>query len=140
VGEATTMTAAETLVREAFAAWAAGTGTVFDLLADDVSWTITGTGRLAGTYRSKREFVDRAIGPIGQRLAQPIRPAVRLVVARDDWVSVLWDGHAVARDGRPYDNTYSWFLRVADGRVREVIAFYDGADLEDLFDRVPPAG
>jgi ketosteroid isomerase-like protein len=130
------MTAAEVLVRDAFAAWAAGTGTVFDLLADDVSWTITGTGRLAGTYRSRQEFLDGAIAPIGQRLARPIRPTVRLVVARDDWVSVLWDGHAVALDGRPYDNTYSWFLRVNDGRVREVVAFYDGADLEDLFERV----
>ena len=50
------------------------------------------------------------------------------------------DGHAVACDGRPYDNTYSWFLRVADGRVREAVAFYDGATLEDVFDRNPPAG
>jgi hypothetical protein len=29
---------------------------------------------------------------------------------------------------------------VDDGQVREVIAFYDGADLEDLFDRNQPAG
>jgi uncharacterized protein len=134
------VTAAEDVVREAFAAWAAGTGTVFDALADDVTWTITGTGRLAGTYTSRQEFLDRAIAPIGECLAEPIFPTVRLIVARGDWVSVLWDGHAVARDGRPYDNTYSWFMRVDDGQVREAIAFYDGADLEDLFDRNQPTG
>ena len=33
-----------------------GEGTVFDLLADDVVWTITGTSPLAGTYRG-REFL-----------------------------------------------------------------------------------
>ena len=60
------VTAAEEVVREAFAAWAAGTGTVFDALADDVTWTITGTGRLAGTYTSRQELIDRAIAPIGR--------------------------------------------------------------------------
>jgi ketosteroid isomerase-like protein len=53
-------------------------------------------------------------------------------------VSVLWDGHAVAHDGQPYDNTYSWYLRVDGERVVEAVAFFDGRRLDALFERVPP--
>jgi uncharacterized protein len=140
MGDGGGVTRAEAVVRKAFDAWAARAGTVFDVLADDVSWTITGTGRLAGTDASRQELIDpghRADRALPGPAHPPDRP---VVVATGDRVSVLWDGHAVALDGRPYDNTHSWFLRVGgDDRVHEVVAFSDGADLEGLFDRNHPA-
>jgi ketosteroid isomerase-like protein len=128
------------LVAGAFDAWADGTGTVFDLLDDDVRWTVTGTCALAGTYTSKAQFLSEGLAPLAARLSQPIRPTVRSVVADGDWVVVLWDGRAVAVDDQPYDNTYSWHLRVEDGNVVEVVAFFDGQMLDSLFDRVPGPG
>ena len=104
------------VISEAFDAWVKGVGGPFDLLTDDMTWVITGTSAVAGTYRSRQEFMDRAIAPINARLATPIRPTVRKIIAEGDTVVVLWDGHATARDGAPYDNTYCWIMRLADGR------------------------
>lgn len=125
------------LVEDAFAAWADGSGGVFGLLSDDARWTITGTSSLAGTYTGRQQFLDRAVAPISARLSQPIRPTVRSVVAEGDSVVVLWDGHAVALDGQPYDNAYSWHLRVEGGSIVEVTAFFDSPTLTELLERVP---
>jgi uncharacterized protein len=124
------------LVRDAFDAWAGGSGDFFRLVSDDVRWTIAGTGTLAGTYTSRAQFLDAAIRPIGARLSEPITPSVQSIVADGDEVVVMWKGHAVARDGRPYDNHYSWHLTVRDGAVVEVTAFFDSPTLDDLLQRV----
>jgi ketosteroid isomerase-like protein len=51
-------------------------------------------------------------------------------------VLVLWQGHAIATDGRPYDNRYCWIMRVEHGTITEVTAFFDAPTLADLFERV----
>src|SRR5437763_127378 len=53
-------------------------------------------------------------------------------------VSVRWDGHGVANDGRPYDNSYAWFMTVRDGKVIDGTAFFDSISFNDLWTRVPP--
>ncbi len=123
-------------VEAAFGAWANGAGDVFHLLSDDMTWTITGTSKLAGTYHGRQRFLDEAITPIGMRLSEPIRPSVEAIVAEGDRVVVLWRGHATALDGVPYDNTYSSHLRLDGGSIVEVTAFFDGPTLDALFDRV----
>ena len=50
---------------------------------------------------------------------------------------VLWDGHGVANDGQPYDNSYAWFLRMENGKVVEGIAFFDSVSFNELWSRVP---
>jgi ketosteroid isomerase-like protein len=124
-------------VEDAFAAWARGDGSVFDLLADDVTWTITGSSALGGTYTSRRQFLDEAIAPLSERLAEPIRPTVQSVVVEGDDVVVLFAGHGVATDGEPYDNRYSWHLRWDGDAIAQVVAFFDAAPLDELFRRVP---
>lgn len=109
---------------------------MFDLLADDMTWEITGASRFAGKYSGKQNFLDTVIAPISACLSQPIRPTVRSMVAAGDTVVVLWDGHAIATDLAPYDNTYCWQMRLSDGRITEVTAFFDSLLLEDLLTRV----
>jgi uncharacterized protein len=126
------------LITRAFDAWAKGEGSVFDLLADDVVWTITGTSPLEGTYRGRREFLGRVIAPLSARLAEAIVPTVDAVYGDGDTVVVVWSGHAVAHDGEPYDNRYCWIMRVEGGKLAEVTAFFDAPTLADLWARVPP--
>jgi hypothetical protein len=126
------------LVADAFDAWAKGEGSVFDLLADDMVWTITGTSPLAGTYRGRREFLAQVIAPLSARLAEPIVPTVEAVYGDGDTVVVVWSGHAVARDGKPYDNRYCWIMRVDRDELVEVTAFFDAPTVADLWARVPP--
>jgi uncharacterized protein len=49
---------------------------------------------------------------------------------------VLWDGHAMAKDGQAYDNRYCWVMRIEEGKVKDAVAFFDSSVLTDLFERV----
>ena len=123
-------------IQTAFDAWSAGTGGPFDLLADDARWTITGRSEAAGTYGSKAEFIERVIAPFNARLVAGIRPTIRRLYADGDTVIVFFDATGQATDGVRYDNTYAWFMRLEDGRVVEVSAFFDSLEFNDLWRRV----
>lgn len=120
------------VVRAAFDAWRDGDGSVFDLLADDVEWTVAGGSPVSGTYRSKRAFLAEAVAPITARLSTPIRPEVSAIVAQGDAVVVFWEGTAAANDGSPYRNSYAWHMVLSGGRVVRVTAFLDTWALDAL--------
>jgi uncharacterized protein len=125
------------IVRQYFDDWRNNRGSFFDLLAPDATWTITGTGATAGTYR-KQALLDRVVSPTSARLSTPIVPTVRGIWADGDMVIALWDGAATAGDGRPYRNTYTWYFRMQDGKAIEAIAFLDMQVFNDLWARVSP--
>ncbi len=122
------------LVRAAFDAWREGRGSVFDLLAEDVEWTVAGTSPVSGVYRSREDFLQRAVQPITARLATPIMPEVQHVVAQGDTVVVLWHGTATARDGDTYRNHYAWHMQLDGGRIVRVVAFLDTWALVELME------
>ena len=129
-------------VRRAFQAWQDGTAPITDLFAADMVWRIEGRSAASREYGSTREFVDAVLAPFGARFSagERFRPVeIRSIHADGDTVVVLWDGHGVANDGRPYDNSYAWFLRMRDGLVVDGTAFYDSIAFDDLWNRVPPA-
>jgi len=113
-------------VTSAFAAWTAGGQSFFDdILAPDVVWTVKGSGPGAGVYRGRQDLVERAVKPLSARLAKPIRPTVRHLLAEGDAVVIHWDGEAETKDGKPYRNSYVWIFRMRGGRATEVTAFLD---------------
>jgi uncharacterized protein len=130
-------------VRDAFRAWATGTGTPFDLAADDVVWTIVGRSPVSGTYRSKQEFLDAVITPFMARMSTSFVPTVRGIYADGDWVIILFDAHASGTGGEPYENTYSWYMRFAgDGAtpmIVEAIAFFDTIEFTEFWAKAGPA-
>ncbi|WP_199840274.1 nuclear transport factor 2 family protein [Streptomyces sp. AS58] len=123
-------------VREAFQRWEGG-GSFYDILTDDAVWTITGSSPIAGTYTSRQQFLDEAIEPLSERLSVFVKPTVRGLWVDGDTVFAQWDGHGVAKDGQPYDNTYSWILHMKDGRVTSAVAFFESSVVTDLWERVP---
>jgi len=127
------------IIRRAFDAWAAGTGGVFDLLADDATWTIVGTTPVSGTYTSRQQFMDVVINPFGARMAVPLVPTVHALYADGDTVIAYFEAAGTARDGRPYFNTYTWYLTMDDGKVVKAIAFFDTVEFSDFWNRVTPA-
>jgi len=126
-------------VQAGFDNWRSGAGSVYDLLASNAKWTIVGNSAASHTYQSRQEFLDKVIRPFNARLSSKLVPTVRAVYADGDWVIVLWDGIATARDGKPYKNTYSWFLQMREGQIVSAIAFYDSIAFNDLWTRVKPA-
>lgn len=125
-------------VEAGFEKWRRGTGSIFELLASDAKWTIVGLSTVSGTYHSRRDFMDMVIIPFNARLSTPLVPTVQAIYADGDMVIVLWDGKAIARDGKTYENTYSWYLKMRDGKIVNATAFYDSIAFNDLWKRVRP--
>jgi len=134
--------ASRALILKIFEAWQEGSGAITDVFAPDMVWRIEGHSVVAGEYTTTQEFVDEVLAPFGARFAAgerfcPVR--VRSINADGDTVVVVWDGHGVANDGQPYDNSYAWIMRVRDGLVVDGTAFFDSISFNGLWDRVRPA-
>jgi len=130
------MSAAENkkLIQDVFTAWAGGDGMAFfNTLAEDVQWTVIGTSPVSRTYTSRQAFVDGAAKPLTAKLAGPIQPTVVNIIAEGDNVVLQWEGKATTKAGRPYNNSYCWVIRVADGKVREGTAYIDTELVADLW-------
>jgi uncharacterized protein len=127
------------LVGNAFERWRDGTGSPFELLADEVQWTILGSSPLAKTYGSREQFLGELIRPFNARLTAPLRPTVHAMHADGDTVIVRFDAAAPARDGSTYRNSYCWCMRFTGQRVTEVVAYLDTRVLDEFWARVAPA-
>ncbi|HWL68714.1 MAG TPA: nuclear transport factor 2 family protein [Geminicoccus sp.] len=126
------------IVRASFDAWRAGTGSPFELLAEDATWTITGNSAAAGSYAGKEAFLSEVIRPFNARMSVGLKPAIQGIYADGDTVIVLFDASGTARDGRTYANSYAWFLDMQSGLIVRARAFFDSIAFDDLWARVKP--
>jgi ketosteroid isomerase-like protein len=129
------------IISQAFGAWQRGTGYISDVFAPDMVWRIEGHSAASKEYSSKQQFVDEVLAPFGARFStsEPFRPVtIRGVYADDDTVVVIWDGRGIANDGQPYENSYAWIMKLADGKVVDGTAFYDSISFNGLWERVQP--
>jgi ketosteroid isomerase-like protein len=51
-------------------------------------------------------------------------------------VIALFDAEGTARDGKPYRNTYTWYMRMDGDAIVEVIAFFDTIEFTDFWNRI----
>ena len=126
------------VVQAGFDAWSAGTGSPYDLLADDASWTIVGHSAASKTYPSKEAFISEVILPFNARMSVGLKPTIRNIYAEGDTVIVFFDASGKARDGKPYANTYAWFLDLRDGKIVKAFAFFDSVVFNEFWQRVKP--
>ena len=88
------------IVQAGFDKWKAGTGSVFDDLAPDAKWTITGNSPVSKAF-SRQEFLDQVIAPFNARLSKRLIPEVRGIYADGDVVIAFFDGAGTALDRNP---------------------------------------
>lgn len=124
------------IIMKAFQEWQDGNGNFFDLLTDDMQWEITGSSPYSKVYTSKQEFLDKVIIPLNKKLKVKIKPTVRNIFADKDMVIALWDGEATAQDDQPYRSSYSWYMKMKEGKIIEVVAFLDGIEFTDIMQRI----
>jgi ketosteroid isomerase-like protein len=126
-------------IRRAFDAWRDGTAPIADVFAPDMVWRIEGHSVASREYGSRQEFIDEVLAPFAARFeaGERFRPvAVRALHADGDTVVALWDGRGIANDGRPYENSYAWFMELRDGLVVDGTAFFDSISFNELWARV----
>lgn len=124
------------IITKAFQEWHNGNGNFFDLLNDDMHWEITGSTPYSKVYTSKQQFLDEVIIPLNKKLKVKIKPTVRNVFADEDMVIALWDGEATALDGKPYLSSYSWYMKMKNRKITNVVAFLDGLEFADIMKRI----
>jgi ketosteroid isomerase-like protein len=122
------MAAAENkrLMEAIFSELARGNGRPFvEAMADDFSWTIIGTTDWSRTYRGKQAVLDELLGPLFAQFADRYTNTAQRMIAEDDHVVVECRGRVTTKSGAPYNNTYCWVCRIADGRLRELTEYLD---------------
>ena len=136
--DATASARNEAIVRQAFDRWAAGGDLFAMLLAPDVVWTIHGSGPVAGTYRNREDFVERASRPLISRLATPVIPQVHRIWSVGDTVIVRFQGTATTTSGRAYRNQFVWIFQMRNGVAVEAEAFLDLVAYQRVLDENEP--
>jgi hypothetical protein len=122
------------LVQDVFAAWGRGDGNAFfNILAEDVRWTVIGTCPVSRTYPSRQAFLEGAAKPLSAKLAGPIQPTVLNVLAEGDNVVIQWEGRSTTKAGKPYNNSYCWVMRMENGKVKEGTAYIDTELVSELW-------
>ena len=94
-------------------------------LAEDVRWTIMGTTRWSKTYEGKQAIMTELLGPLFAQFADQYTATAHRFIAEDDLVAVEVSGRVNTKSGEPYNNSYCYIFRVADGKIQEVKEYLD---------------
>ena len=114
------------LIQRVFDELAIGNGRPFmDALADDARWTVIGSSAWSRTYEGKRAIRDELMRPLFRQFADHYTARATRIVADDDVVVVEARGRVNTKSGKPYNQTYCYVLRLADGQVRELTEYLD---------------
>jgi ketosteroid isomerase-like protein len=105
----------------------ATTGQFFERVSDEVSWTVEGTHPLAGTYTSKRSFVDSTFTVLDPLMRDGLRLEVRNLHVAGDYAIAELQAIATTTEGVPFDNRYCWVCRFDGDLIVEVRAYLDSA-------------
>lgn len=96
-----------------------------DRMAEDLRFTLIGTTILSGVCKSRKEFVDRILAPLGAQLEGPLTITTDNLIAEGDFVVVQSHGRSTTRQGVAYNNTYCQVFRVVGGKIREATEYLD---------------
>ena len=122
------MSAAENkqLMQNIFSELSKGDGKPFvESLADDICWTIIGSTKWSRTYRGKQEVLAELLRPLFAQFADQYTNTAHRFIAEDDYVVVECRGRVTTKSGKPYNNTYCWVCRVAEGKLQELTEYLD---------------
>jgi uncharacterized protein len=114
------------LMESIFVELAKGNGRPFyDSLADDFSWTIMGTTAWSRTYAGKETVREELLQPLFAQFADRYTNTALRFIAEGDYVVVECRGAVNTTAGKPYNNSYCWVCRLADGKLRELTEYMD---------------
>lgn len=111
----------EALVRRIFAAFAEKRGFALrDAFADDATWTVPGSGTMAGTFCGREEIFG-FLGRLPKETDGTYSSTLIDVLASDDRAAALYRASG-ERKGRHLELDQVLWFRIEDGLVRDVLA------------------
>ena len=122
------MSAAENkrLMQYAFDELANGNGRpLMGLLGEDVRWTIIGTTAWSRSYEGVQAVREELMRPLFAQFTDRYTNEATRIIAEGDLVVIECQGSATAKGGKPYNQTYCYVCRLAEGKVRELTEYLD---------------
>jgi hypothetical protein len=114
------------LMQDVFAAFAQANSRPFvEAMADEFRWTISGNGRWSRTYEGKQAVLTELFGALRERIEGRIKMSAHRFIADGDYVVVEARGQNVTKAGVPYNNSYCFVCRFADGKLVELTEYMD---------------
>lgn len=104
----------------------------FDLLDENVSWTVAGNSPVSKTYQGKTSFKESAVQPILKQLSTPLQPELISLTNDKKYIWLHFKANATTINGTLYENTYVWKIVVKNEKIISVIAFLDTQELTEL--------
>ncbi|CTQ53460.1 Ketosteroid isomerase-related protein [Roseibium album] len=121
------------LVRRAFTPWEDGdSGPFFELVADDVKWTVIGSTPVSGVYQTKQALIERAFGPLLEKLEGHMTTSLVDIVGEDEKIFLRFTSSGATKTGQRYEQTYCFAMVMRNDRIVEIVAYID----TDLLRRV----
>jgi uncharacterized protein len=96
-----------------------------EAMADDFSWTVTGTTKWSKKYEGKSVVLGELFGTLTSRMDGRIKTIADRFIGEDDLVVVEAHGSNTTKSGKPYNNRYCFVFRVSEGKLKEVTEYLD---------------
>jgi ketosteroid isomerase-like protein len=114
------------LLRAAFEAVEKGDAALYwALLADDVTFSITGTTSWSRTFVGKTEVRDKLLVPLRNQLDGANRCSAKRFIGAGNVVVVEARGLNRTKAGQAYENRYCWVFGMEAGRVHSIKEYAD---------------
>jgi uncharacterized protein len=114
------------LVRRAFTPWEDGdSGPFFELIADEVTWTVIGSTPVSGVYNSKQALIDGAFGPLLDKLEGHMTTSLVDIVGEGEKIFLRFTSSGATKTGLRYEQTYCFAMVMRDDRIVEIVAYID---------------
>jgi ketosteroid isomerase-like protein len=95
-----------------------------DAMAEDFRWTMPGSNPWSKTYAGKAAVLNELF-PALRRKMDRITTIAHRFIADGDYVAVEARGANLTKAGVPYNNTYCFVFRLADGKLAELTEYMD---------------
>ncbi|KAI5458187.1 hypothetical protein BGZ63DRAFT_407483 [Mariannaea sp. PMI_226] len=112
-------------------------GAFWSRVAEDVDWTIMGSGPGTGRYRNLTDLRDNTIGKLVKVLAGP--PEIKMVNVvfggeNYEWTTLELEARGMRKSGKEYFNRYALVIKWnEDGKVAMVRDYLDTAIIEEIW-------
>jgi ketosteroid isomerase-like protein len=96
-----------------------------DSMAEDFTWTVTGTNSWSGTYAGKTAVLEELLQPLRRKVTDRVRTIPQRFLADGDHVVVEAQGRSTTCAGAAYDNRYCFVFRLEHGKLVHVTEYMD---------------